>query len=61
MEFNKSLGESVVFMVVLPYIDVGFHGSKKDFESFKQKPCQVVFSTRRLRFVMQPDIFCTHA
>ena len=52
MEFNKSLGESVVFMVVLPCIDVGFHGSKKDFESFKQNPCQVVFSTRRLRFVM---------
>ena len=61
MEFNKSLGKSVVFMVFLPCIDVGFHGSKKDFESFKQNPCQVVFSTRRLRFVMQPDIFCTHA
>ena len=65
MEFNKSLGESVVFMVVLPCIDVGFHGSKKDFESLSKTRAKsfsvqgdCVLSCNLTFFVHLPDIFC---
>ena len=65
MEFNKSLGKSVVFMVVLPCIDVGFHGSKKDFESLSKTRAKsfsvqgdCILSCKLTFFVHLPDIFC---
>ena len=65
MEFNKSLGESVVFMVVLPCIDVGFMVQKRILnllsktraKSFSvQGDC--VLSCNLTFFVHLPDIFC---